>query len=155
MHKLISITLIIFISINCFSQLDEKDIIFDWENSNYLSYSINTSYQKFTPSIEEIESAKKLSISYIDSLNHTQETINNKDNVSDINFNNYYKQYLGYIDESGQRILYINACCSSYIEKHGLEKDWFFVFGGGSCFFNAQIDIDSKACIKFTINGDM
>jgi hypothetical protein len=140
-----------------FSQLDEKDIIFDWKHSSAVNHSIDPSLKKYTPTIEEIELAKSISIKYIDSLELSRKSkIKNKsDKLIDFEHNEYYRQYVGYYDKSGNKIIFINGCCESFADKFDINKMWVFVFGGGSCLFNALIDIDKKKCIDLNINDGM
>jgi hypothetical protein len=78
MTKTITIFFLLSITFNCFSQLDEKDIIFDWKHSSAVNHSIDPSLKKYTPTIEEIELAKSISIKYIDSLENALIDIDKK-----------------------------------------------------------------------------
>jgi hypothetical protein len=141
----------------CRAQVNQKDIIFEWEHSAAIAYSIDVGYKKFFPTVEEIQLAKQISINYIDSLeaNRDPKTIRKQGHILKYSHDDYFRQYVGYIDGTGAKKIYINACCSALASDRNVLTDWFSVFGGGSCLFHAIIDLDHKKCIDFKVNSDM
>jgi hypothetical protein len=65
----------------------------------------------------------------------------------------YRRQYLGYIDE-GHRRIYVNAFCQG---ANASDESWrtrfVLVQDGGSCYFQAIYDVDSKRFIRLRVNG--
>jgi len=140
-----------------FSQTDKNDFIFDWQNDNSsLWISIDSTLKKFTPTIEEIGIAKNLSKDYIDSLeqNRNLETVKQYGKLLKFGDSDYYRQYVGFVDSNGNRIIFINAVCKSYGQKSDLKKNWIFVLDGGSCFYQIKVDLTNKKCIDFSVNGE-
>ncbi|SFU68953.1 hypothetical protein SAMN05216480_11388 [Pustulibacterium marinum] len=78
-------------------------------------------------------------------------------------FNYYYRQYIPFIDEDGDRMIEVNAFCDS-IYKEELKrnpdreplnwKEHYVMFlDGGSCFWNIIINIDKKTYANMQVNG--
>lgn len=77
----------------------------------------------------------------------------------------YYHQYLPYLNEHGDRIIYINSICKSFIQTHAPfedpdndgEMDWkhhFYVIDdGGFCFWKVQINIDNLTYSRYSVNA--
>ena len=142
--------ILIFISFSICSQNSNKDIIFNWEKSDNFWISIDSTNQKFYPTLEEIKLAKKISIEHIDSL----EKINKDFKILHFNHISYYRQYVGYYDNNGDKIIYINAFCDSYNKRTNLKTNWIFVLDGGSCYYQIRININKGECFDFTVNGN-
>lgn len=78
----------------------------------------------------------------------------------------YFRQYVPYINEKGEKIIKINALCKilktpPYPEKginEWTEMDWKNVYvmvdDGGDCFWNITINIDNKTYKNLMVNGD-
>ncbi|MFZ4402399.1 MAG: hypothetical protein ACOYO1_20400 [Bacteroidales bacterium] len=157
---LLLLTLIIS-TINGLAQVSEKDIVYKWESGDIenkiIMLILNDSItQKFIPSINEIKLAKELSINYIDSLekNRNYEVIKKYGKILKYKHKNYYRQYAGYINTKGEKIIIINACCSEFKQHVNLEKNWLLVMDGGSCFFKIKVNIQNKRCHDFSVNGE-
>ena len=155
--KIRILIIILIIPIFGFSQTNKNDFIFDWQNDNSsLWISIDSAFEKFTPTIAESGLVIQLSKNHIDSLEHNREPKIVKEYGKLLKFSDsdYYRQYVGYIDSKGNRIVFVNAVCKSYGQKSDLRKDWIFVFDGGSCFYQIKVDLTAKKCFDFSVNGE-
>jgi hypothetical protein len=140
---------IIFTTGNLFSQ-NKKDFVFDAKNSTINEVLIELKDKNFfTPDESEIKIAKKQEICYLDSL----EKINKKKLFSH-NRRQYFRQYLGYIDNNGDKVILINAFCERNSSKEELTKIWKNVLDGGECYYQIEVNLNTKKCFKFSINGD-
>jgi hypothetical protein len=63
----------------------------------------------------------------------------------------YTFQYQGRSPLIGRRYVVVNAFCSPSREK--LRKAWVKVLGGGSCYFSAIYDPESKRVYDLMVNG--
>ncbi len=155
-RNLILMLTLLSLSFSGFAQTDKKDIIFDWKaHKENLWISIDTTHQLFTPSIDEIVLAKKLSIQHIDSLEQIRKNKNSDlGKILRFNHSDYYRQYIGYIDNKGNRVIFINAICSASGDRNDLKKTWWFVLDGGSCYYQIRIDLKGKKCFDFAVNGE-
>ena len=140
-----------------FSQIDKNDFVFDWQNVNSsLWISIDSTLEKFTPTIEEIGLAKELSKIHIDSLeqNRDRKIVKQYGKILKYNNTDYYRQYVGFVDSKGNKLIFINAVCKAYGQKSDMKQNWIFVFDGGSCFYQIKVDLTNKKCIDFSVNGE-
>ncbi|MDQ3394782.1 MAG: hypothetical protein M3512_11810 [Bacteroidota bacterium] len=140
-----------------FSQSDKKDIIYNWNtNQSSLWISIDSTFQKFAPSDEEINLAKEIAINYIDSLESTRNSQIRKEFGKILKYNHarYYRQYVAFIDNEGKKKIFINAVCDSFVKNKDLKKEWIFVLDGGSCFFQMEVDLETEEITSFSVNGE-
>ncbi len=64
----------------------------------------------------------------------------------------YQRQYIGYINESGERIVWVNELCGSHpIDQ--LDKEPVIVFEGGPCYWNARVNIERKMVFGLGANS--
>lgn len=104
----------------------------------------------FTPSIEEVALAEKLLRQAIDTIHfygHERFVRNN--------LRKYLRQYFGYINSQGERIIEINA-----LWKRDEDEDskWLtgreFVNDGGDHYWQIKINLTNKECFAFSVNGE-
>ena len=138
------------ISLNCLGQIDKKDFPFDWRNNEIEAHlSTGNDFELFTPSDEDIILSKKLSNIYIDSLSRTS-----KNQILRYSMSKYYRQYVGYFDNNGDKIILINAFCSKEGSSEELTKKWVMILDGGSCYFKIKINLNKRTCFDLLINGE-
>jgi hypothetical protein len=138
------------ISLNCLGQINKKDFPFDWRNDEIAAHLMTgNDFKLFTPSIEDIILSKNLTNIYIDSLSRTS-----KNQILYYSTSKYYRQYVGYFDSNGDKIILINAFCSKEGSSEELTKKWIMIKDGGSCYFNIKINLNTKTCFDFLINGE-
>lgn len=157
-HRIMKKVLLIFsllIPLQGFSQANENDFIFKWPN-NETDISIDSAAEKFTPTIAEIGIAKQLSEQYIDSLenNAGAKKVKKSCKILQYKYADYLRQYVGYTDSNGHRIIFMNAVCTSVGKKVDLKNEWIFVLDGGSCFYQIKVDLTTEKCFNFRVNGN-
>lgn len=116
------------------------------------SNEIDKSFERFTPTIEEINVA---------------EIILNKDFLKKIkskvdgkfirkNLNDYKRQYLGYIDSNGDKIIFISFFLDKNIKKQddqSWKEDYRIMFDGGASFWVAEINLKKNKVKNIFVNG--
>lgn len=138
-----------------------EGIIFD---KSYIQNPKDTAeliIKKFTPTDEDIILVEKV-------LTTKNNDNNNKGDIKYI-FNNlrkYRRQYMGYYNGKGEKIIYVN--CFPVEEDWANEKikvtlsktkipKWydhlFYVFDGGRSFWQAHVSLTKKSIIDISING--
>lgn len=118
----------------------------------------------FTPTVEEINEAEKILKKDIKSA--SKPMYNQEDGYPIIhnNLNNYRRQYYGYINKDGEKILYVNFLWAKYtfIERlKGYHKDegenWKsereIVLDGGSNYWQIEINLTQKKLSNLNTNG--
>lgn len=74
----------------------------------------------------------------------------------------YYRQYLCYVNDSGEKIVYINSMCklpTKVDDKNRIvEIDWkndmVDIADGGSCYWNVKVNIEKSKYYDLTVNGE-
>lgn len=77
---------------------------------------------------------------------------------------NYYRQYVGFLNATGERMVWVNALCEikeGMVEKNGefflepwqWKEELIIVEDGGHCFWNILINLDKYEYFQFFING--
>lgn len=109
---------------------------------------------RFTPSRDEIKLAEKSLITQLRELN--SEKLNQHESpVIDKNLKKYKRQYFGYIDENGNKILLINCFWRKEKEESLLWlKERIRVLDGGSYFWNVKFNIAKMQLFDLDVNGE-
>jgi len=109
--------------------------------------------QNFTPMRKEIDKAEIALRTELKELNkrqinqHTTPIIHKK-------LNKYKRQYFGYIDNNGNRILLINCIWGSDSDaKEKWLKKRIYVLDGGSYYWNIKFNLDTDKLFDLEING--
>jgi hypothetical protein len=65
-------------------------------------------------------------------------------------FESYYRQYVGYLNEKNEKIIFINSFCRP-------EQNWMKEIvnykGGGSCYFDIKVNVSVKSTFDFNVNA--
>jgi hypothetical protein len=109
---------------------------------------------RFTPTKEEIfkaENALKSKLKYINNplINQSSSTIIHK------NLKKYKRQYFGYINDKGEKILYINSLWSKSIKEHHWHwlNEIIMVSDGGSHYWNIEYNLETEELMNLSVNG--
>ncbi|RZM25514.1 MAG: hypothetical protein EOO88_18995 [Pedobacter sp.] len=106
---------------------------------------------RFTPTKEEVLIAENLLATQLKKMNTHLENQHNSP-VIHKNLKKYQRQYFGYFDSKGHKILFINS-----FWKDEVYADWLdgriMVLDGGSYYWQICIDLNSRKLFDFYING--
>ncbi len=108
---------------------------------------------RFSPTRQEIEKAELVLNSNLQDLN--RQLVNQSSTpIIHKKLSKYKRQYFGYIDQNGNRILLINCFWS----KNKDDSDhWLIerimVFDGGSYYWNVKFNLDKNELFDLAING--
>ena len=109
---------------------------------------------RFSPTKQEVEKAEKCLKKNLEELNQplvnqTPKTIIHQ------KLNKYKRQYFGYVDSNGQRILIIN--CFWVKRRDDINRDWLKqsidVLDGGSYYWHVKYNLDTDKLFDLNING--
>ncbi|MBO7625786.1 MAG: hypothetical protein J6S82_10870 [Bacteroidales bacterium] len=112
---------------------------------------------RWNPTEEDIAKAEKLIKKYIVRSVEKKHYLPNQDGTPIVhqNFDKYYRQYLGYIDKRGRKILYVECF---WKDKENLFPDWkrkkISVLDGGSYFWSIKINMKTNKCFDYSVNGN-
>ena len=111
--------------------------------------SINTYATLTQNDLIELEKLFRESVAEHDSAINTNKE---KGEYIDLKKWDYKRQYVGYINKRGQKIVYVNCFC----DTTGLNywrKDLVEFNDGGDCFFHLKINLITKKWFDFIVNG--
>lgn len=122
----------------------EKQFIFVQSDSVYHE-GLTVNAIRFTPSVNEMYLAD--SIAEI----HIKENRNEYAWTREItNYKSYFRQYVGYVNEKNEKIIFINSLCRP-------EENWTQEIvsyrGGGSCYFEIKVNLHSKGAFAFSLKA--
>jgi len=109
--------------------------------------------QRFTPTRQEIDKAEKVLHNNLKTLN-SQLVNQSSTPIIHKNLHKYKRQYFGYIDKNGDRILIINCFWSH--DKDDTDrwlKDRIIAHDGGSYYWNIKLNLDKNELFDLDING--
>jgi hypothetical protein len=150
--RLIITIALLHLLVNCQAQNGSRDYIYQFGHvpEIVVSYLYYAGYL-YIPSKKDIKEVRQRFIHYIDSL----QNISSADqSVLGRKSNEYCRQYFGYFNENGDRILWINACCQASDLCSEMGDRWVFVFDGGSCFYQIKYNQTRKFFFDFHVNGN-
>lgn len=109
--------------------------------------------ERFFPSKAEVDRAEAALISDLKSLN--EKKVNQSSSpIIHKNLNKYRRQYFGFIDQNGDRILLINC----FWHREGADdEDWlkerFVVLDGGSYYWSVRFNLTTGKLFDLKVNG--
>jgi len=147
------------IIIDClFPTLYEKNhtVINDRAQLKWISDSINSFW---IPTDTELRLAESILDLAIAETSNSYWTI-----LSTKTTKKYYRQYSFYIDQNGDKIIYINAFCRQFerpVDSSGVwimkpydwKNEFLIVEDGGDCFWSIQINLTTMSYFDFYVNG--
>jgi hypothetical protein len=117
------------------------------------SYTYLIPGSPFTPTHEEIDKAEHALATTLVTLN-LQRVNQTSSPVIHRNLNNYKKQYFGFVDSNGNRILLINCIWSkSKAYLAGWLEGRLMVMDGGSYYWNIKFNLTANKLFDLDING--
>jgi len=155
-------------------QVDDSKIGVNYKNSrgtifnknypffNFLFSGVDSTSQ-WTPSKEDIELAENILRSEIKNINKSKINQIGSCPVIHRNLYSYFRQFVGIINDEGQRIIHINF----YWDKYSLldrikgnadsrldyNSDYAIVMDGCSYFWQVNVNLEEKKLTDFSVNG--
>ncbi len=115
------------------------------------STAVLSGSKRFTPTKDDVDRAEEALLQQLPELNNDHQ---NQDNtpVIEKNLKKYWRQYFGYIDNNGKKILFINAFWKKDKENENWLTDMINVEGGGSYYWTVKLNLDTEELFDITIN---
>lgn len=137
-----------------------------FKNSYYANnLFINTldSLKRFTPTENDIDLAERILKEQIREVNKRHINQIGKHQYIERNLTNYFRQYIGYINEKGDRTIHINFHWDRFTIMDRLKgywddrldytSDYSMVFDGGSRYWSINVNLSSKTLYGLSVNG--
>lgn len=105
---------------------------------------------RFTPTIEEIKKAEAIIISNR-TLISSQPNAQSGKNIFR-NYKKYFRQYVGIINNEGEKLILINFVHKSYGINNSNKKELITVLDGGNSYWQAIVNVNQETLIYIQIN---
>lgn len=110
---------------------------------------------RFTPRKVEVDRAEKTLKEDLAELNNP--LINQGDKYNPIihkNLKKYNRQYFGYIDENGDKILIINCFWRQKKRFDNWKKERVIILDGGSYYWSVKLNLTTGKLFELRVNGN-
>lgn len=115
--------------------------------ATHVVYPFNSgSENRFTPSNTDIFFIEKVIAANIKSMSSFSPEIHKK-------LHKYTRQYVGFINDKGQRVVWVNFIWSKSGFIDMINKDILTVSDGGTHYWNIKMNLDTKELYEFHVNG--
>jgi hypothetical protein len=126
------------------------------QNSKYIKWVTGKEYNLWEPSNIELKKTEEI---LIKAINENQFYFLKEKKLSEIKKN--YRQYLCYINDKGEKVVYINSMCDLFTdydkENNPISFDWknkmIDISDGGECYWNIKINLSTNEYYELKING--
>jgi hypothetical protein len=132
-------------------------------NNNYQFPFSNNSVNRWTPEKKDIELAENLLNQYIKKINENQPNQIGNCPIIHKNLNNYFRQYIGILNDKGQKVIHINFYWDKYSWKErfkgnfdkrlSFDSDYTVILDGCSYYWQINVNLDEKTLNEFKVNG--
>lgn len=120
------------------------------ETGEKMEWVFGKNYKASTPTTAEIELAEELL-----SQCFSKQVSGTVNRFSGKKLEDYNRQFLGGITESGEKVIWVNCFCK---KESDILKNWktqlIIVADGGNCFFNVKINVNKQVYYDLMINGN-
>ncbi len=114
--------------------------------------------QFFTPTEMEIQKVEAQLKNEIEGLNRNYR---NQHRRIDKNLKFYVRQYVGYVNEDGEKVIHINFLPKTYteigmdnVERKVWKERWIETEDGGSSYWQIKYSLKTKKFFDFFVNGN-
>jgi len=130
---------------------DFKGFVFS--KDHFVFMSIEDQIKRYTPSKENIIQLEKLIKINLKEVN--TELINQGGDNPIIHkcLKKYLRQYVGFINKNGDKIIWVNFIWYNKTDKVKLAKDIINVMDGGSYYWNIKVNLSKSQLFELSING--
>lgn len=167
--KLLMFVFLFTFNLNClyaneFEKIENKDTLYIltkkyegivW-NKNYPINVKDNKIYRWNPCIKDIEIAELIMEEYLNKISDSI-LVNQYGTcpIIHLNLNKYIRQYIGIINEKGDKIIKINCFWNEYINSYpNWKTNLVNVDDGCSFYWSIKVDIYNKVCFDYYINGD-
>ena len=116
------------------------------------SYSYWGSSDRYTPTASEIKQAESLLKKKIHEINQPRVNQGNGCPEIDKKLNRYVRQYFGYLNQKGERIISINCIWDKEVDSL-ISRDIIGVKDGCSYYWSVEINLTTNEIYSLDING--
>ena len=118
---------------------------------------------RFTPTKEDILLAESILKNQIEKVNKSHINQRRKREYIEKNLKKYFRQYVGFINQKGERIIHINFYWNRFSinertrgywdDRLEYNSEYAVVFDGGSRYWNINVNLTTKNLYNLWVNG--
>jgi hypothetical protein len=130
------------------------ELLFDTSRIAIIAFSdtLNSKDKPTNLKQAELSEIENIFLKSIADYNSVQNARGIKRNYIDDKRYHYKRQYVCYLNEKGQKIVYVNCFCHDY--SSDWHKSIIIVKDGGECYFHLKINLTTKKYFEFMVNGE-
>ena len=156
MRKVLSIFILQLFTLPLFAQDVKNGYIIDKDTYVFgYTYGQNNNSFRFTPSVADIEKAEAIVMDNKSYIRDQPNAFAGKDIFK--HYNRYFKQYVGFLNKDGERLILINYIHKSHmrhITSDSYKNEIISVLDGGNHYWRTEVNIDKEILISVDINGE-
>jgi hypothetical protein len=129
---------------------------------NFLMLELDST-KRWTPNADDIKAAEKILKEQIKDANKNRPNQMNGCPTIHKHLNDYFRQYVGLINEKGHKVIHINMSWDKFTLKDRIvgnsdsrrdfKSDYSMTLDGCSYYWEVSIDMDDKKISGFGVNG--
>jgi hypothetical protein len=123
-----------------------------FHESHFVMVSVEQQKSRYTPTSKDVEIAEQLLREQLSGLNKSHANQSGSCPIIDKKLQKYKRQYVGFINEKGEKILWINCIWSKELESQ-LSLDIISVKDGCSYYWSIKVNITTAKAYELDING--
>lgn len=124
-----------------------------FNETQFVLLSVKNQKNRYTPSEKDILLTEKLIYANLENVNKKLENQIDGCPVIHKKLNKYVRQYIGFINNKGQRIVWINFIWDKSIVDERLKEDVIRVLDGCSYYWNIEVNLDEGTLYNLSVNG--
>ncbi len=119
--------------------------------------------RKFTPTKQDIDAAERILKNQIKKANERKPNQFSQKEYIDRNLNKYFRQYVGFLNKEGHKVIRINMHWDKYTALDRLKgyrdsrldftSDYSIVMDGGYRYWSVNVDLTTGSLYNFSVNG--
>ena len=132
------------------------------KGKNYKGYIFSKDYSMFgiigqengryTPTLSDIHNIESILRDSIDYIRVNQTMMEKDGTLIYKNLKKYKRQYMGYINQKGERVIWINFF-KDYKGPHEISNDIIVMLDGGSNYWSICVNLDKRKLFDMQVNG--
>ena len=144
-----------FYNINEATYIKGKDFVgYIFNENHFVLMTIENQKTRYTPNKVDILILEQILKNKLRCENSEQTNQNNECPVINKNLKNYVRQYVGFINTEGEKIIWINFLWKKHFDESRLKKDIIMISDGCSHYWNIKVNIDREDLYELSINGN-
>lgn len=124
-----------------------------FDETHFVMVSVQQQKSRYTPTKDDVAAAEKLLKEKLPSINKGRVNQIRSCPVIDKKLKRYKRQYVGFINDKGEKILWINLIWVKRVTESELSKDIVSVQDGCSYYWNVKINVTTGEVFDLRVNG--